>query len=223
MIKNHTGHRNQLIIFDFDGVLVDTEYATFQYYQELMPRYGFQLQESDFQFKLGRKSVDFFRSIMGDRYDAALAEKLTQQKRAAFTAAPDKFVTPIPGAFDLVKQCHQAHLILAIGSQNERPMLQATLSKFNLNKYFAVVRSLQDLTHKKPHPEIFLGIAQKFKIPPSLSVVLEDAPDGVTAARRGGFNVVGVTTSTTAANLPGAHLYVTSPAQLTPEQLITLH
>jgi HAD superfamily hydrolase (TIGR01509 family) len=210
---------NKLIIFDFDGVLVDTEYATFLYYKDVMPQYGFTLKEEDFKYKTGRKSIDFFKSVMGDRFDEKLADRLTQQKRRDFLKNITNYVTPIRGAFDLVKACKAEGLTLAVGSQNERPMLDAVLDTFQLKPYFVLIRSLQDLTNKKPHPEIFLGIAQQLQISPKEAVVIEDSADGVEAAKNGGFKVVGIATSDKNLNVD---LLVNTPAELTAEQLKNL-
>ena len=214
---------NELVIFDFDGVLVDTEYATFKYYKKVLPHYNINLKEKDFKYKIGRKSIDFFKSVMGSKFDPAIAEKLTQQKRLDFQQAPEKYVTPIPGAFKLVKQCHDAGLFIAIGSQNELPMLKATIDKFKLKKYFSIIRSIQDITNIKPHPEIFQGIAEELNISPSNSVVIEDAPDGVAAAHAGGFNIIGVTTSADQKALSGAHIFVKTPAELSPDIIQSLN
>ena len=67
---------NKLIIFDFDGVLVYTEKSTFDFYRKLLPKYGIYLKASDFKYKIGRKSVDFFRDVLGDKFDEKLVEKM---------------------------------------------------------------------------------------------------------------------------------------------------
>ena len=216
--------QKELIIFDFDGVLVDTEYATFTYYKERMPQYGFELKDEDFKLKQGRKSVDFFKDVMGDEFDATLVDTLIQEKRKAFLINIEDYVTPLPGAFELVKECHSRGLILAVGSQNERPMIDAVLKKFNVTEYFTTTTALQDLTNKKPDPEIFLLVAERVGIDPAQGVVIEDHVEGVQAAKGGGFTTVGVTTATSKEELEaaGADHVVSSPAELSADILVNL-
>lgn len=211
---------NKLIIFDLDGVIIDTEYPTFEYYRRLLPQYGWHLREADFQYKIGRKSVDFFRSVMGRRFDPELVEYLTQRKRRDFQSDVRRYVKLIPGVVSLIKACWAAGLTLAIGSQNERDMVEVVVQEFSLRTYFSIIRSLQDIRQKKPAPEIFTGIAASLGVLPQESVVLEDSPDGVAAGRAGGFKVVGVNPRREA--LADVDLWVASPAELTAQQLAKL-
>ena len=183
------------IIFDFDGVLVHTERSTFEFYKELLPKYGFFLKDEDFKYKAGRKSVDFFRDVLGEKFDADFVSDITNQKRRAFSDDVRRYVTLIDGARETLAFCKDLGLRIGLGSQNERFFIDKVLEEFELTVFFDTTVSLQDVANKKPNPEIFLKAAKALNVSPKNSIVVEDAPEGLEAAKIGGFYAVGITTS----------------------------
>ena len=93
---------------------------------------------------------------------------------------------------------------LAIGSSGVLPNLELTVSECGLTGRFAAIASLEDITHGKPDPEVFLVAAKKAGGEPRRSVVFEDAPVGIQAAKAAGMYAVGVTTTHPAAALKDA-------------------
>lgn len=216
---------NQLIIFDFDGVIVDTEYTTFCFYRDILSQWGIHLKESDFKYKIARKSIDFFKDVLPqDKFDEKFIQELITLKRQAFLNNIKKYLKSIPYARELLEACRKDHLRMAIGSQNERELLESAVDIFNIRHYFELIISLQDLKNKKPDPEIFLLISKKLKVPPSQAVVIEDGKEGIQAAKTGGFKAIGYTNSFTQAQLAQDHpdLIVESLKQLTPQILRSL-
>src|SRR5258708_3844472 len=111
---------NKLIIFDFDGVLVKTERTTFNFYKKLLPKYGFVLKETDFKYKAGRKSIDFFKDVLGDKFDQRLVDLFIEKKRKAFLKDVKRYLEPLPGVFKLLDNIEKKGIKMAIGSQNEK-------------------------------------------------------------------------------------------------------
>ncbi|EFK97277.1 Haloacid dehalogenase [sediment metagenome] len=213
---------NTLIIFDFDGVIVNTERTTFEFYKEILPAYGIQLTEVDFRYKAGRKSVDFFRDVLGEKFDMGLVTTLIEKKRETFLADIPKFLKPLPGIFDLLEESKRSGLKLAIGSQNEKLLIQKAVDVFKIRHYFDFMTSLQDIQKKKPDPEVFLLVSSTMGIPPHESIVIEDSPSGIEAAGRGGFASVGITTSFSRKDLGHATKVIDTLTELTPDILINL-
>lgn len=207
------------IIFDFDGVLVDTEYSTFLYYKKIFPNYGFSLKESDFKYKIGRKSIDFLKDVMGNNFTEELAQKLTKIKRDAFQQNIKKYLKPISDSMNFLEKANKQGFALAIGSQNEKVLLEKAIDVFGIRHFFKAIISLQDIKNKKPNPEVFLKTAEKLGIFPKEAVVIEDTPDGIKAARCGGFKVIGLTTSLSAEDLKTADLVVDSLLRINLEEL----
>lgn len=206
------------LIFDFDGVLVDTEYTTFCFYKELLPKYGFHLKEEDFKYKIGRKSIDFFKDVLKDKFDQKLVEKWIYLKRKAFKENIKKYLKPVPGAFEFLEKVKNDFL-LALASQNEKPLIEKAVDVFDIRKYFKVILSLQDIKHKKPHPELYLKAAKKLNVSPKESIVFEDTIEGIEAAKKGGFKVICLTTSFSKKDLKDADLVIDSFFEIDPKTL----
>lgn len=207
---------NQLVIFDFDGVLVNTEYTTFTFYRELLRTYDIYLTEDDFQYKIGRKSIDFFKDVLKEKFDKSLVEKFITIKRHAFIKNVKKYLQPLPGAFKLLERLYEEKIYMTIGSQNEKELLEKSVDIFNIRKYFKKIVSLQDLTYKKPNPEIFFLITRSLNISVSNAVVIEDTPIGIEAAKKAGCKCVGITTSFSEKDLRAADFVIHAMTELNP-------
>lgn len=217
-----TKRTNKLLIFDFDGVLVNTELTTFKFYQELLPKYNIYLKDEDLKYKIGRKSIDFFRDVLKDSFNDKLVDELITNKREAFLKDIKKYLTPLPHVFELLEALQNADFAMAIGSQNERPLIDKSLDTFGFGKYFQFTTSLQDISHKKPDPEVFLLVTNTLGFSPMESVIIEDSPHGIEAARVIDAQSVGITTSFTRKQLKAANLVIDSLSELTPEILRSL-
>lgn len=214
---------NELVIFDFDGVLVETEQTTFDFYQEILPSYGLCLSKDAFRFKVGRKSIDFLRDALGEKFSEDLAAVLIEEKRKAFLADVTKYLKPVDGAFDLLEQLKDDRMKMVIGSQNEKPLLEKAVDAFGIRHYFAAVLSLQDITKKKPDPEIVRLAAARAGVDTNRSVVIEDSPHGLEAAHAADSACVGITTSFTREQLsPLADHVIDSMRELNPSFLRSL-
>ena len=205
-----------LAIFDFDGVIVETERTTFGLYREILPAYSIDLDEADFSKKVGRKSIDFLREVMGESFDESLAMEIIQKKRRMFLNDIPRYLQPLPGAFALLKACAEEGILMAIGSQNERELLERAVDVFGIRHYFRCIASLQDIQHKKPNPEIFCLVMTRIGLSPSQSIVIEDSPHGIEAARSAGCVAVGITTAFPPEKLARAHHILTSMEEASP-------
>lgn len=202
------------IIFDFDGVLVNTEYTTFCFYKEILPSYGFYLKEKDFKYKIGRKSIDFFKDVMKDKFNSQLADKLIDMKRKAFHKNVKRYLKPVPGGFEFLKKTKEKGFMTALASQNEKILIEKAVDAFSIRKYFNTILSIQDISHKKPHPELYIKAADRLGISPSEGIVFEDTIEGIMAAKRGNFKVVCITTSFSRKDLCKADLVIDSFADI---------
>lgn len=205
-----------LVIFDFDGVIVETERTTFELYRELLPAYGIHLTEEDFSKKVGRKSIDFLREVMGETFADPLATSLIQKKRCMFLQDVPRYLKPLPGALSLLQACVDDAILMAIGSQNERELLERAVDVFGIRHYFRFIASLQDIRQKKPDPEIFCLVMERMGVRPSSTIVIEDSPQGIEAARSAGCTAIGITTAFPPEKLTRAHHIVHSMEELSP-------
>ena len=182
------------ILFDLDGVLIKTELETFRFYQDyLQKNHNIELPDSSFKYKYGRKSKDFFHDVLTEEQKNIVdVGKLTAIKRELFDREIDRFVSRVEGVDELLRWLRSKNYKLALCSQNERQMIDRVINWLGVGKYFDFTLSLQDITEKKPKPEIYLKAAQKLKTTPNQCLVIEDSQDGVRAAKNAGMICVGI-------------------------------
>ena len=187
-VKNtHKGAlESKAVLFDLDGVLIETERETFRFYQKyLKVHHGIMLPDSAFVYKIGRKSVDFWNDVLTkEQQNRVNVKKLTLLKRRMFIEHPEKYVKKVFGVKQLLKILKASGYKLALTTQNEREMMDSVLDWLNIREFFDVILSVQDILKKKPDPEIYLKAASLLNVPAKKCVVVEDSYDGIRAARR---------------------------------------
>lgn len=195
----------QSVIFDMDGVLVDTEEficeAAMKYFAEL----GTSVKAEDF--------LDFVG--MGEnRYIGGVAEKygleidITQAKKRTYEiydAIVRGRIEPLDGVLDFLARCKRLGLKTAVATSADRTKMDINLREMGLSEasFNACVNGLE-VERKKPHPDIFLFAAQKIGVDPQNCLVVEDAISGVAAAKAAGMKCLGLTTSFSAQQLSAA-------------------
>ena len=115
--------------------------------------------------------------------------------RSAYRKLAKGNITLMEGVQELLDGLSKAGVQLAIGSSSVLPNLELTIDECGLHGRFAAIASLEDITHGKPNPEVFLVAASKVGVPPSRAVVFEDALVGIQAAKAAGMRAIGVMTS----------------------------
>jgi beta-phosphoglucomutase len=171
------------VIFDMDGVLVDSYGPHFQSWQELGRETGAPFSEAQFAAAFGRTS----REIISEHWRN---QNLTQQrvaelddrKEALYRRIVQAAFPAMDGATELVAHLHQSGFVLAVGSSGPRENIDLALEKMALRESFQGIVSGADVTRGKPDPQVFLRAAESLQIPPAHCVVIEDAPLGVSAA-----------------------------------------
>lgn len=176
------------IIFDCDGVLVDTETTSFRVFGEV-------LHELGYNAPIEQMTVDFSGTSLGACID--YVEKMFTMKvpenfieifRARSFKAFKKEVTPIPGIHELLKEFPLPYCV-ASSSLKEKIILNLTVT--NLIQYFeGKIYSAYDIQEWKPDPGVFLYAAKGMGFTPDECLVIEDSVSGLTAARSGGFKAL---------------------------------
>lgn len=184
----------QAVLFDLDGVLIETEHETFKFYQNyLAEHYGIELTDDDFKYKAGRKSVDFWNAVLTPKQRLLVdTKKITALKRNLFGAQPQNFIKKVPGGGELLIALKHEKFKIALASQNEIAMINAAIDWLNVRQYFEVLLSIDDVERLKPDPEIYLLAARKLGIKPEACVVIEDSQDGIGAAKNAGMLCIAI-------------------------------
>lgn len=204
------------VIFDMDGVLIDSYRAHFLSWKRMLRNHGMDMTEQQFAATFGQTTPDILArlcpSLKPEDY-AGLAE----EKEAAFRHIIRSEFPEMDGAAQLIAALHKAGAILAIGSSGPPENLQTVLTLLGGGEHFAATTNGSEITHGKPHPEVFLKAASKIGVPAERCIVVEDAPAGVKAAKSAGCAVIALTGTVTREHLGGANLVVDSLRELTPE------
>jgi HAD superfamily hydrolase (TIGR01509 family) len=190
-------HAITALIFDFDGLLVDTETPAFESWRTLYAEHGHELTLDLWQGALGTShGFDALAHLAGlvgadlDR-DGTLARRM-EQKRMLSMDQP-----LLPGSRDLLDQSRMLGLPCAVASSSSRAWVDGWLQLHDIAAYFACVRTADDVVMTKPAPDLFLSAATCMGVEPAACLVFEDSPNGILAAHAAGMRCVAVPGSIT--------------------------
>lgn len=204
------------LIFDFDGLLIDSESPLFDIWQEIYREYGCELTLDDWQHALGTfGGFDPYADIAA-RTGKPGPERATLQPMirlrhiAACTALP-----LLPGVAELLDEAHAAGLKTAVASSSAIDWVGQFLDQHGLTPRLDAICTRDDVTHVKPAPDLFLLAAQRMAVVPARCIVFEDSPNGLRAAHAAGMWAVAVPNPLTRTlPLPDPHLVLDSLARM---------
>jgi len=209
------------LIFDVDGVIADTEAvnarASIQVFADLFGVEG--VVRKDFEAGLGRGAEEYVRAgatIHGLELSDDQVEEATQLRQEYFLKILNEEPLPaFPGVLELMEKAIQRDdFRVAIATSGTLEKSRAVLNAAAVPYQRMVYINGNDVTHKKPDPELFLLAAERMGIDPSHCVVIEDAPNGIQAAKAAGAKCIAVTNSTSADKLREAGLVCDSLEQI---------
>jgi beta-phosphoglucomutase len=201
------------VIFDLDGVLVDTGWAHRQAWFDLAEREELPMSEAFFRETFGMQNRSII-PMMCPGITPEQLERLSDWKEERYRELIQDRLELADGAEALLKDLKAGGFHLAIGSSAPRENLDAFWNTLGLNRYFDARVTKEDVTEGKPSPQTFLKAAEKLALPPRCCVVVEDAVAGVQAAKAAGMPVVAVTTTRPREELRQANLIRDSLTQL---------
>jgi HAD superfamily hydrolase (TIGR01509 family) len=216
---------NCAIVFDFDGVIANTELLHLQAYQQVLGRRGWTLDEDAyFNRYLGYNDEDMLQLYAVDqglRVDGAGILALVREKTGVYQTSLESGSVLYPGAADCVRQLAKS-FPLAIASGSLRDEIFRILNAEHLVSEFRVVVSSDDVARSKPAPDPYLKAAADLGIEPSRCVAIEDSHWGLDAARTAGMRTIALTTTSPAEKLQAAELILDSVEQVTVEKIRSL-
>ncbi|MFW2339440.1 MAG: HAD family hydrolase [Acidimicrobiia bacterium] len=179
------------IIFDCDGVLVDSEELAWSAWREALAPYGVEISDQEVADLSGRTERDAF-----DHF-AAKGEIPSYEDFWPFLAARvhelfEKYLEAFEDAADTLEFLRERGREMAVASSSPRARLDLSLSSTGLDKFFEVVVAGDEVTSGKPAPDIYLAAAAGLGVDPVTCIAVEDAPAGVAAASAAGMRVVAV-------------------------------
>lgn len=207
------------VVFDVDGVLVDSYLAHYQSWRELGAEYGFERTEGEFAHTFGRTSREILRELDLGWTDQQIG-RLVAQKEAFYRRIITDDFPVMPGAVRLIDALAAAGYQLAVGSSGPPENVEFTLRQLGRAAAFSAAVTGADVRRGKPDPEVFQLAATQLGVPPHACAVIEDAAPGIAAARAAGMACVGLASrGHTRQELDGADQVVDHLDQLTPETI----
>jgi HAD superfamily hydrolase (TIGR01509 family) len=209
------------VVFDFDGVLVDSEPLHFRALRDALAPEGVAIDLEEYARTYlsytDRESIRIALEVHGFPYDAARVESVAERKARLFEDLLPS-VPVFPGARELVVALGE-RASLAIASGARRAEIEAILAAAGLRSAFAEIVGADDVSHGKPDPEPYLAALRRLRsrapaLAPEQCLVIEDTAAGIASGRAAGMKVVGVTHTYPVAALAAAHRVVASLAEV---------
>jgi beta-phosphoglucomutase len=205
------------LIFDMDGVLVNSYQAHLKSWRKLAAMHGLQISDADFARTFGRTTRDIIAVLWPNRFSPSEVAQFDLEKEAAYRENLLEHFPEMDGAGDLIESLHQAGFKLGIGSSGPAENVAVVCKCVPHGELITATVNGSQVKHGKPDPEVFLLAAKKLGLDPKNCAVIEDAVAGVDAAKRAGMISIGLLgTAARAALEVHAHLVVDSLRQLSP-------
>jgi HAD superfamily hydrolase (TIGR01509 family) len=211
------------LIFDFDGLILDTETPEVSVWQSIYKDHGFELPIDEWQKTVGGYGLSNFDAaehltlLSSGRLDAV-------SSKARYRREADEIIhasSILPGVMEIIQEAKSAGLKVAIGSSSPHSWVDTHAKRLNIFHYFDLITCQDDVApgRTKPNPDIYLKSLELLQVHKDEAVVFEDSVNGVEAARRAGIFVVAVPNELTLQMGVSGDLTVSSIAELTLQDL----
>jgi beta-phosphoglucomutase len=198
------------IIWDLDGVIVDSATFHFEAWREFTAARGKTFTEEDFKRSFGMRNEDILISIFGEQRERGVFKRWSDQKEERFRQLIQNRVKPFPGVIKLVKNLNMAGYKQGVASSTPSKNIDFILKEITILEFFSTIISGEAVRRGKPNPEPFLKAAKEMSLGPDRCLVIEDAAAGIVAAKRAGMKAIGVATTLPREKLASADQVVRS-------------
>jgi HAD superfamily hydrolase (TIGR01509 family) len=195
------------VLWDMDGVLVDTAEFHFQTWLEALSAYGIPLTRDSFRTTFGMNNAGTLAALLGEAPSPELVDEIGERKERQFRQVIRGQVRPLPGVLAWLERLQSEGVRQGVASSAPPANIDVLLDELGLRPFFDVIGSGSDLP-PKPDPSLFLQVARLLGVPAGRCVVVEDSVAGVQAARRAGMGCIAVTTTSPPDRLEEADLIV---------------
>lgn len=177
------------VLFDMDGVIVDTEPLHHKAYKQMFSKVGIEVSSNMYEGFTGQSTYDICKQLCSHFELKQNPQELVQLKRDFFTKLffEDDDLQLINGVEQLIKNYFDNGLTLILASSASMFTINNVMKRFNLDPYFSEKLSGADLKASKPHPEIFINAAKAARVLQNECFVIEDSTNGIKAAKGAGI------------------------------------
>jgi len=192
------------VIFDMDGVIVDTNVFHKDAIHQFCKKYGFSLTEEQLRTSIyGRTNKDWLTNLFGTLTPEQL-HAYAHEKEQLFRDLYAPHIKPVKGLLQFLESLSAQSIVAAIATSAPPENVAFVLSHIPIRKYFNVILDERVVTYGKPDPEIYIKTAAALGFKNEKCIIIEDSLSGVTSGRRSGSKVIGITTTHTREELTDA-------------------
>lgn len=212
------------VIFDMDGVLIDSEPLHFQADEAMLKKLNIEAPAGYLEKFVGVTDSVMWKEILETyNIDADVKDVLNAQLSIKLKLLKKGVFEPIDGVIDLLNELEQMEIKCAVASSSAGIFIKEVIKKLSLESYFQHWVSGESVSKSKPSPEIFLKVAEMIGEDPGDCVVIEDSANGVSAAKHAGMKCIGFKNASSGTqDLSKADLVVRSIRDITPDILMKL-
>ena len=213
--------QNYAVLWDMDGVLVDTGDYHFQSWEEAFDELDISFSKEDFRKTFGMNNAGILEWVFGRKPNPDELSQISDKKESIFRELVKGKAKPLPGVLNWLKQFQEWGIKQAITSSAPPENIEVLLAELKIKVYFDTIVSGFDLPGK-PNPDVFLKAARIFRVQPENCVVIEDAIAGVEGAKRAGMHCIAVTTTNPASALEKADSIFDNLGEMDQEVFLSL-
>ncbi len=181
------------LIFDFDGLIMDTEVPIYEAWKETYAAFNCDLPLEDYAGCVGSDFDGFDpKSYLESRIDEEVDWETWDLKREARALELVNQLGAMAGVLALLETAYENGIACAVASSSSRNWVETHLDRIGFRKYFPLIRCIDDVAAPKPSPELFLAAAEGLEIDPADGLVLEDSLNGLVAASSAGIPCLAV-------------------------------
>ncbi|MEO2077092.1 MAG: HAD family hydrolase [Bacillus sp. (in: firmicutes)] len=210
------------VVFDFDGLIVDTETVWYESFKEVLSNHGLELSVEQFARVIGTDDADLYAYIEKNLSSPVQSVVI---KDAAHKLFAVKMGEPVlrNGVKEYLIEAKELGLKIGLASSSSREWVEGYLKKLNIFSYFDVIRTRDDVSKVKPDPELYVKAVEALGVDATEAFAFEDSLNGLKSARAAGIQCVVVPNSVTAhLNFTDYSLKISSMSDLRLKQVLSL-
>jgi len=184
------------LIFDWDGVIVDSSMLHQRSYEILADELNMPLPNNHFCKGFGKRNETIIPEILRWTRDHQKIAAWGKRKEEIYRLlAKEEGIVLQKGARQFLEFAHKASIPCSVGTSTEKANVELACSQFGLEKFFLSITSSEDVSEGKSNPEVFIKACKKLSVSPENAVVFEDSPHGIKAGIAGGMKTIALTTT----------------------------
>lgn len=182
----------EAVIFDMDGVIIDSEPIHYKVNQKLYDELEIEVSKEEYNNFVGISNSDHWKHLK-EKYNLteSIEELIANQNNQNLEHLEGSDEEPILGIVQILEELKIENIIIALASSSSLRYIKAVTEKFAIDDYFSLMVSGESVDRGKPYPDIFLETADKLEVDTANCVVIEDSKNGVKAAKSAGMKCIG--------------------------------